>query len=203
MKLLILFISIFSVFNNTIENKIQNQETCLIYLEDGSTKSGDIELPIKSDSKYIVLKSNNNKEKIELQQVNKMEVLVNGLKVEYHNLKVFNFSGKKILKNKKMMVQSVKGKVSLYIGIFDWSATINSGNGWQGMSLNGTSYYFMRDGEEAATLIHENFGQVNKNGDFKMYASRYFSDNEEIVNKIKNKEYTYKNIFKLISDCNQ
>ena len=205
MKLIVLFISVLSFFNiEKSEQKITlNEENCIVYLEDGTTKNGKIELPIKSSSKFITLKIDSKKEKVELQSIDKLEVTINGAKVEYHNLKVFNFSGKKIQKDKRMMLQTVKGKVNLYIGTLDWSATINSGNGWHPMSLSGISYYCIREGEKAATLIHENFGQVNKNADFKLYASRYFSDNETIAKKIKNKEYTYEDISKVIAEYNK
>jgi hypothetical protein len=187
MKLIVLFISVFS-FLNFEKNElkiIQNEENCIVFLENGTKMSGNIELPIKSGSKYITLKVDNKKEKVELQTVDKIEVTISGAKIQYHNLKVFNFSGKKIKKDKQIMLHAIKGKVNLYIGTLDWSATINAGNGWQQMNLNGVSYYCIREGEEAATLIHENFGQVNKNADFKLYASRYFSDNETILKKNK------------------
>lgn len=203
MKLVVLFVSILSFFSFEKEIKFKNEETCVIYLEDGTTKSGKIELPVKSSSKFIEIYINKKREKVELQKIDKLEVLIDGAKIEYHNLKVFNFSGKKILKDKRMMLQSVKGKVNLYIGTLDWSATINSGNGWQAMNLSGISYYCIREGEEAATLIHESFGQVNKNADFKLYAGRYFSDNETIAKKIKNKEYTYEDILKVIAEYNK
>lgn len=203
MKLIVLFISALSFFNILKNENKLNEEICIAYLEDGTTKSGKIELPVKSTSKFITLKIGDKKEKVELQTIDKLEVLINGAKIEYYNLKVFNFSGKKIQKDKRMMLQTVKGKVNLYIGTLDWSATINSGNGWQPMSFSGISYYCVRDGEKAATLIHENFGQVNKNADFKLYASRYFSDNEMIAKKIKNKEYTYQDISKVIAEYNK
>lgn len=203
MKLVVLFISILSFFTIDKDNKLKNEESCVVYLEDGTTKSGKIELPIKSSSKFIVVNINDKKEKIELQKIDKLEVQINGAKIEYHNMKVFNFSGKKIQKDKRMMLQTVKGKVNLYIGTFDWSSTINSGSGWQSVSLNGISYYCIREGEEAATLLHENFGQVNKNADFKLYGARYFADNETIAKKIKNKEYTYEDISKVIAEYNK
>jgi|GEM_PF-4731902 len=203
MKLVVLFFSILSFFTIDKDKKFKNEETCVIYLEDGITKSGKLELPVKSGSKFIVLKTNEKKEKVELQKIDKLEVIINGAKIEYHNLKVFNFSGKKIQKNKRMMLQTVKGKVNLYIGTLDWSSTINSASGWQAMNLTGISYYCIRDGEEAATLIHENFGQANKNSDFKLYGSTYFYDNETIAKKIKNKEYTYEDILKVIADYNR
>lgn len=203
MKLLVLFISFFTVFNSNPKEVIKDDKMCVVFLEDGTTINGTIELPVKSSAKHITLYVNDKKQKIELQKIDRMEVLVGSAKVEYHNLKVFNFSGKKIQKDKRMMIQSVKGKVSLYIGTFDWTSSMNTGYGWQAMTLNGISYYCIREGEEAATLIHENFNQVNKNADFKLYASRYFADNPTIVNKIKNKEYTYLDIFKVIEEYNK
>ena len=203
MKFIIILISFISLFINKFEKDQKTDEICTIYLEGGQKKVGEIQLPIKLNAKFIELKISGSIEKIELKNINKIEVDSNGLPLEFYNLKVYNYSGKKIFKDKVMMMQSVKGKVTLYTGASNWMATINAGNGWQGVNLNGTTYYCLREGEKAATLIHENFGQVNKNADFKIFATRYFADNAEIANKIKSKEYTYENIYQVILEYNK
>ena len=203
MKILILLTGIFALIANFKHETKENETLCIVYFQDGTSKNGTIDLPIKSGGKHIILKNKDQKEKIELQTIDKLEVTINGGKIEYHNLKIYNALRKKIFKDKRMMIRAVKGKVNLYIATFDWTANINSGSGFQPMSLNGISYYCTREGEEAATLIHENFGQINKNADFKLYGSRYFSDHTTIAERIKSKEYTFEHIFAVIAEYNK
>jgi hypothetical protein len=172
---------------------------CMVYMEDGTTKAGLVDFPLKTGAKSITLKISGIKEKIELEGVTKLEFRFNLYSVTtYYNMAVYNFNGKKIQKNKQMLQMALQGaKVSLYTGTYDWSGFANSGGGFQSFSYSGTSYYAIRPGEPAATLLHEDFG-VNKNADFKLYASRYFADYPELVEKIKNKELMYDKIYEAI-----
>jgi hypothetical protein len=177
---------------------------CTIYMEDGTTKVGLVEFPLKSGANSITLKMGDTKEKIDLDDVKKVafKATVFSMPSEFYNMPVYNFNGKKIQKKKQMLKLVVSGpKVSLYTGTYDWSGFSNSGGGFQSFSYSGATYYAIRPGEPAATLLHEDFG-VNKNADFKLYASRYFADYPEMVEKIKNKELTYDKIYDAISMYN-
>jgi hypothetical protein len=162
-----------------------------------------VDFPIKSGEKYLKIKINAIEEKIEYEAIKKIAFKISGATVEYHNMLVYNNTGGKIQSKKRMLLLAVQGKVNLYIGTLEWSAMINAGGGYQPMVLNGISYYCLREGEPAAKLLHENFGQANKNADFKLYGSRYFVDNATILNKIKNKEYTYEDIMTVINEYNK
>ncbi|WP_162127830.1 hypothetical protein [Flavobacterium phycosphaerae] len=174
-------------------------------MEDGSTKVGLIEFPLKSGAKSITLKMGDSKEKIDLEDVKKLafKATVFSLPAEYYNMPVYNFSGKKIQKKKQMLKLVVTGtKVSLYTGTYDWSGFANSGSGFQSFSYSGATYYAIRPGEPAATLLHEDFG-VNDNADFKLYAGRYFADYPELAQKIKEKVYKSGDIYQVIDDYNK
>lgn len=189
----------------TVELKGGKDVPCTLYMEDGSTKKGLVAFPLKSGANSITLKSNGTKEKVDLENVKKVifEATTVNFAMEYYNLPVYNFNGKKIQNHKQMLKLYIAGKkVSLYTGTFDWSGYANAGNGFQGFSYSGLSYYCMKPEEPAATLIHEDFGEINKNADFKLYASRYFADYPELVQKIKDKVYTYKNIDQVVEDYN-
>ena len=173
---------------------------CTVNMEDGTTKVGLVDFPLKSGAKSITLKYDGQKEKIDLDLIKKVTFKF-GLYTtqEYFCMPVYNFNGKKIQKNKQMFRLGMAGKkVTLYLGTYDWSGMANNGYGFQSFSYSGTSYYCRREGEPAATLIHEDFG-VNPNADFKLYASRYFADYPELAEKIKNKELKYDKIYEVMA----
>lgn len=60
------------------------------------------------------------------------------------------------------------------------------------------NYYAVRKTELGLKLISSN-GNFN----FKFFGSRYFSDYPELVEKIKNKTYTYKNLFEVVDIYNK
>jgi len=195
------FVSMQSIISKQVPTKVSGgkEVPCMVYMEDGTTKAGLVDFPLKTGAKSITLKISGTKEKIDLENVSKLEFKFNLYSTTtYYNMAVYNFNGKKIQKNKQMLQLSLPGtKVSLYTGTYDWSGFANSGGGFQSFSYSGTTYYAIRPGEPAATLLHEDFG-VNKNADFKLYASRYFADYPELVEKIKNKELTYDKIYETI-----
>lgn len=176
---------------------------CMVYMEDGTTKAGLVDFPLKSGAKSITLKISGEKEKIDLDNVTKLEFRFNLYSTTtYYSMHVYNFNGKKIQKNKQMLQLALSGaKMSLYTGTYDWSGYANSGGGFQSFSYSGTTYYAIKPGEPAATLLHEDFG-VNPNADFKLYAGRYFADWPELAEKIKNKELKYDKIYEVITMYN-
>ncbi len=178
---------------------------CVIYMEDGTTKEGLVAFPLKSFAKSITIKVNGEKEKVDIEYVKKVifKATTISFASEYHHLAVNNFNGKKVLKRKQMLKIVYNGpKVSLYCGSYDWSMHANAGGGFQKTTIGVVSYYCIKPGEPAATLIHEDFGQINENADFKLYGSRYFADYPELAQKIKDKVYTYKDINTVMEDYN-
>lgn len=196
-----LFICLLICINLSVGKAVTSDPvTAVIVMEDGTTKEGLVDFPLTNGSKNIKIKINGETEKIESNLIKKITFKSGTSIINYFNMKVYSTTGNKILDKKQFLSYAVEGKVNLYIG----TGIINFGyNGNSRISNNVTSYYCIRDGEPAAKLIHENFGQVNKNADFKLYASRYFEDNKIIYDKIKNKEYTYKDIYIVVNEYNK
>jgi hypothetical protein len=169
-----------------------------IEMEDGKIITGKVNYPLKLEDDILKINNNN----IETSKIKKVTFFSSFGNLEYHNLLVYNYNGKKIKKKKKLLSLIVSGKVKLYFGESDVVMQVGSSNGMRNFNNGSTVYYCLREGEPAATFLHENWNQTSKNADFKSNAKRYFSDNPAIIEKINNKTYTYKNIISLVNDYN-
>jgi hypothetical protein len=202
MRRLIFIVSIASVLISCGPPKLSmatnfDLVSATIFFENGTKKTGNVEFPINSSDSKIKIKYGKETEKIDKKTVDKLIYTTSSGELEYYNLKIYKLS-KKIKKDKKLVCLSMKGKVSLYY---------SQGSGWEQrgnmqVPVYFTEYYCKRENEEAATLIHIENGVVNKNAVFRYQAKRYFSDDAEIVAKIENKEYTYKNMVEMIAYYN-
>ena len=148
--LLIFFITLQNYASNSLVTKpVGGKEVpCTVDMEDGTTKVGLVDFPLKSGAKSITLKYDGKKEKIDLDAVKKVTFKL-GLTTtqEYFCMPVYNFNGKKIQKNKQMFRLGMAGKkVTLYLGTYDWSGMANAGNGFDRFSYSGTSYYCRSQG---------------------------------------------------------
>lgn len=68
-------------------------------------------------------------------------------------------------------------------------------------AANFKDYYAYRVGDPGARPI-SSVASLNSNATFKMYAPIYFSDYPELAEKIKNKEYTYKDLLEVTTIYN-
>ena len=186
------------IFVNGIAQKNAKSFETVIEMKDGSTKSGTMKFPIKLEDKELKLGD----EEIETAKIKKVTFTTATGEIEYHNLFVYNYNGKKIKEKKKLLRLIIPGKVNLYFGETSVTMQVNSAMGLSNFSNGSTLYYFMKENEPAATFIHENWNQTFKNGDFKTNASRYFAENPKILAKIKDKTYTYENIYQLVMEYN-
>ncbi|MES2545815.1 MAG: hypothetical protein V4548_13095 [Bacteroidota bacterium] len=170
-----------------------------IYLSNGKQLTGKVNYPINSAESYISINIKKKKQSIDKTQIDKIVYNTSSGPLEYYNLKIFrNKKKNKIRKNKKIVALSIKGKVSLYFS--QGSHYEQRGN--MSVPVYFTEYYCKRENEEAASLIHVDNGVVNPNAYFRYFAKRYFSDNPEIVAKIKSKEFTYRNLIEVVQFYN-
>jgi len=175
-----------------------NIQDCIVTLNNGTQISGKVDFPLNSGENKLTIDKNNSKEKIDKKEISTVVFNTSSGKIEYSNMLVYNPTGKKIKKDKKLLALSIKGKVSLYN--IQGSGYENRGTAKQPYSVPVfyTEYYCIRENEKAATLIHADMNVVNKNSIFRYAAKKYFSDNAEIVKKVEDKVYTYQNLIEVI-----
>ena len=177
--------------------KIEDAEVVLI---DGTTQKGNAEYPPNLGDSKLHIKVNGEKNKIEKEQISSLTYNISSGKLIYENLKIYKNKKKNKIRTKKQLLQlNISGKVSLYSA---------SGSGWEQrgnmqVPVYYIVYYCKKKSEEAATLIHIDNNVINKNTVFRTLAQTYFEDDTEIAEKIKNKDFTYKNLFEVVSLYNR
>jgi len=171
-----------------------------LYLNDGSIKSGLATYVSTGNGEYILFKSNekSNVEKIESININKLVYNSGEESYEYEYLKVYK--GWKQVKIKGPIWLEVvdKGIATLYLtityvegGVLPQDRT----------SVAFRDYYIMRKGESAAKL-YATISTANNNQTFRAKAPLYFADYPELAEKIKNKEYTWKDLEEVVKIYN-
>ena len=175
-------------------------EKSTIILLDNSEIEGTIDFPIADDKKPLKYKNANGKDKVERDQISKVIFITNKGNIEYVSMKVYNLATSKVDKTPKLLINILKGKVSLFVSSyinnqFSYTASVNS---FRNHGVGFTNFYCIRDGEEAASLIHVDSNYANKNAFFRQLGRKYFADNSQIATKIDIREYTYKNLFEVI-----
>jgi hypothetical protein len=199
---LILFITLTTSFYGQ-EPAMFKVEKSTIILNDNTQIEGEIDFPLVDDGKPLKYKNADGKQKIERDKINKVVFTTNqggGVAIEYVNMKVFNEMNSKVQKEPKLLLNVVKGKVSVYISSYTNNQfSYNAGRGGYGNNGVGfVNYYCIREGEEAASLIHVDSNYANENMFFRQNGRKYFADDAQISAKIDNREYTYKNFMEVI-----
>lgn len=176
-------------------------EKASIYLIDQTEIDGEIDFPLIDDEKPLKIKNTKGKQKIDRNQIKKVVFITNKGTTEYVTMSVYNETNSKILKIPKLLIKILEGKISMYVSSYDnnqfsFNASTNSfGNNAVGF----TNFYCLRTNEQAASLIHVESNFANKNIFFRQNGKKYFADNAEIANKIDSREYTFKNLFEVVS----
>ena len=175
-------------------------EKSTIFLLDNSEIQATIDFPIVGDGKPLKYKNANGKDKVELNQISKVVFITNKGIVEYVSMKVYNETNSKIMDKPKLLIKILKGKISVWVSsysnnVFGYTASTDY---YTNHGVQFTNFYCIRDGEEAASLIHVDSNFANKNMFFRQLGKKYFADNAQISTKIENREYTYKNLFEVI-----
>lgn len=167
----------------------------IIYMKDGKQIKGELNYPDYYDKtiKY---------DKIKYESIQIDSIVFSNSTFIYTKGKEYNERKEEFVYFKKegWMCKILNGKASLFIygqqyGFKNNKMFINSGE---------VRYFAFRKGEDVPTLIGidtQGF-QAGFNSYFRTLASRYFSDNIEIKNKIENKDYKVKEIETLVNDYN-
>lgn len=169
----------------------------LVEMTDGSSKEGEMGL-ITTEMKSFKLKPIGGKGKsqtLKKGDVNSITYYYPEGIVIYERVKAYkNAKNKKIANDDVFLELVYKGEnIKLYHAFQNGSYVKNVAT---------DEYFFcLRPGEEAAYIVSWIFGgQVNKNAIFRKVGGDYFKDYPQLYQKIKNREYKYKDIVQVVLD---
>lgn len=192
-KLKLTYLFIIAFFMNACVPKISYETAdSVVTLNDGTQINCKIDYPINQGENNLKIYKGSTNEKIAKKEISTIVVSTSSGKTEYSNLSIYNYNGKKITKDKKLLGLSMKGKVNLYFlqgSFYEGNTRIPSYY---------TQYYCKRENEKAATCIHPDMNVSNKNTYFRLMGRKYFADNAELSKKIDDKFYTYQNIIEVV-----
>jgi hypothetical protein len=166
-----------------------------IVFSDGKSKKGLVESTL---SDYILFKrsKDSEEEKIESSTVRKVIFKIKDETREFHFLRVYLGWGQKRISDPMWLKVVEKGIATLYVN----RTTMTSQDGLN--SAGFLDYFVIRDAEPAAKMI-ANVSTMNNNQTFRAKAPLYFSDYPELAEKIKSKEYTWKDLTTVVQEYNK
>jgi len=172
-----------------------------IYLKDGTIKNGLAKIVETETDEYVSFKKNDKSEveSIEAIKVNNLVYTIEDKKYEYVFLKVYRGWKQEETRGPIWLEVVDKGVATLYVTttvLYTRVGTPSQGSG------TFHDYYIIRKGEPAAKII-ATIATANNNQTFRAKAPLYFSDYPELATKIRNKEYTWKNLEEVVDIYNK
>jgi hypothetical protein len=119
------------------------------------------------------------------------------IEVEYDRIKVYLGWGQTRISNFGWYQVAERGIATLYVRGTVMQGSIANPNSTAGFQ----DYFIIRNGEPAAKMI-ANIAGANNNQTFRAKAPLYFSDYPELAEKIKSKEYTWKDLVASVKEYN-
>lgn len=177
-----------------------------LFFIDGTSKNGKAEFINAADAKYIRFKSFENEklEKILSNDLTKIVYFIGADSVVFDHIKMFSGFTQSKLSGPYWMRLVERGYATLYINQVYLSTPGVNTNGVK-TNMGGTAkfvdYYIIRKNEEGAKLISTE-ATFNSNSVFKHWGVKYFADCPEIAEKIKTKQYTYKDLIGVVREYN-
>jgi hypothetical protein len=167
-----------------------------VMLVNGKSRKGLVESTLSTD--YILFKVSKDakEEKIESATVSSVIFKIKNETREFHILKVYLGWGQKRISDPMWLRVVEKGIATLYVN----ATTMSSQNGLNTAGFQ--DYYVIRAGEPAAKMI-ANVSSMNNNQTFRAKAPLYFQDYPELAEKIKSKEYTWKDLTLVVQEYNK
>jgi hypothetical protein len=173
----------------------------------GSVKTSNFAL-LDQGERYLYYKDmdENKQNKVTSDSVRTIVYFRDNKRLIFDRVKVYlGWSQKKYSKSAIWLNRIDSGEVRLYVTYTTLSAPGTIQNGIitnQGGSARFSDYYVIRDNEPAAKL-YATISSLNNNQTFKAKAPLYFADYPALVEKIKNKEYTWKNLMEVVKIYNE
>jgi hypothetical protein len=172
---------------------------CRIVYLDGTSRIGLVETGFE---KNVLFKSSDGgePEKIPSEKLRTIAFLKEDGKtstVEYDYVRVYLGWGQKRISDNHWLEVVERGIATLYIQNSTMRGSIYSTN-----TASFQDYYIIRDGEPAAKMI-SNVAGMNSNQTFHAKAPLYFADFPELAEKIRSKEYKYKDLLTSVREYNK
>jgi hypothetical protein len=167
-----------------------------IVFVDGKSRTGLAESTF-GDHIFFKASETSKPEKIESIGLSKLIFTIKNEKREYHYVKTYLGWGQKRMSSPMWLKVLINGNATLYLNSTTLSTPSNSQN-----SAGFLDYYCLRKGEPAAKWISA-VSSMNNNQHFRAKAPLYFEDYPELAEKIKSKEYTWKDIETVVNEYNK
>lgn len=167
---------------------------------DGTSRIGLVETAL--DNNFVRFKSSEGSEpeKIASEKIKTVAYLKDDkttTQVEYDYIKVYLGWGQKRISDYGWFQVVERGIATLYV-----RSTTMRGSIYNTTTAGFLDYFVIRDGEPAAKVI-ANVSSFNNNQTFRAKAPLYFSDYPELAEKIKSKEYTWKDLIPVVREYNK
>jgi hypothetical protein len=191
-----LVLVVFSIVANAAEKYGYGK----LVFTDGKSRVGLLETNFGDD--FIRFKSadNSEPEKIAAEMIRTVTFLKNDKKtieIEYDHIKVYLGWAQKRMSDYGWYQVIERGIATLYV-----KSTTMRGSIYGAGTAGFQDYFIIRDGEPAAKMI-ANVSSFNNNQTFKAKAPLYFADYPELAEKIKSKEYTWKDLVPVVKEYNK
>jgi len=172
---------------------------CKVVFADGTSRVGLVETSLDKEVRF---KSSDGAEpeKIPSEKIKTVAFLKeDGITaaVEYDYIKVYLGWGQKRISDYAWFEVLQRGIATLYLRRTEMRGSI-----YNTTTAGFLDYYVMRDGEPAAKMI-SNVSSFNNNQTFHAKAPLYFADYPELAEKIKSKEYTWKELGTVVRKYNE
>lgn len=171
-----------------------------IIFSDGKSRSGLVETTMGDDFVRFKASRDAEPEKIESEKIRTIICLEDDKKtteIEYDRIKVYLGWGQTRISDFGWYQVVERGIATLYVKGTVMQGSISNPNSKAGFQ----DYYVIRDGEPAAKMI-ANIAGANNNQTFRAKAPAYFADYPELAEKIKSKEYTWKDLLTTVKEYN-
>ncbi|HEX9503764.1 MAG TPA: hypothetical protein VF974_05610 [Patescibacteria group bacterium] len=167
---------------------------------DGTSRIGLVETSFGNDFVRFKSSEDSETEKIASEKIKTIAYLKDDKKtteVEYDYIKVYLGWGQKRISDYAWYEVVERGIVTLYI-----RKTTMRGSIYNTTTAGFLDYFVIREGEPAAKMI-ANISGANNNQTFRAKAPLYFSDYPELAEKIKSKEYKWKDLIPVVREYNK
>lgn len=189
-----LFLFVFSIVANA-----EKYGYGKLVFTDGTSRTGLLETKLDNDFVRFKSAEGSEPEKIASEKIRTIAYLKNDRKtpeVEYDYIKVYLGWKQKRISDYGWFQVVERGIVTLYV-----RSTTMRGSIYNTTTAGFLDYFVIREGEPAAKMI-ANVSSFNNNQTFRAKAPLYFSDYPELAEKIKSKEYTWKDLLPAIREYN-
>jgi hypothetical protein len=167
---------------------------------DGKTRAGFVETYMGDDFIRFKTSKDAQPEKIPSEKIKTIVYLGDDNKtteIEYDRVKVYLGWQQTRISDFGWYQVVVRGIATLYVKGTVLQGSISNPNSKAGFQ----DYFIIRDGEPAAKMI-ANIAGANNNQTFRAKAPDYFADYPELAEKIKSKEYTWKDLVTAVKEYN-